>query len=53
MQLLDMMDAAVQAASSGTHVEGFLEVRLVTVAQHGTKKARHSVSTRVSEADLN
>ena len=26
MQLLAMMDAAVQAASSGTHVEAFLEV---------------------------
>ncbi len=28
MQLLAMMDAAVQAASSGTHVEAFLEVCL-------------------------
>ena len=26
MQLLAMLDAAVQAASSGTHIEAFLEV---------------------------
>ena len=31
MQLLAMMDAAVQAASSGTHVEAILEVHLVTL----------------------